>query len=418
MLIMLVFWLASFPIAHTAHGSSPLVRFDTELTNYYQSQSSDPVACLQKRIETGKLRLTPEGECGYLLPLLKELDVPVASQLLVFSKTSLQRHHISSKTPRAIFFNDRVYVAWIPGAPMIELLGWDPKLGAVLYSFEQTKKPLPHPVRDNRCLECHITSRTLDIPGQVMRSFVTSKEGQIDLLSGDPLIQRAPAAERWGGWYVTGEFNKLSEADLPIHRGDYLSNGMGLAAKGPAKTNGSYAPVDFDISAYPQRTSDIVALMVLEHQTRMANLLTRMNYEATAVFREQGHVSDLNKLTDTFLRSLLFIDGPALDRPVQGSESFLKWFEAQGPKDKQGRSLRQFDLRTRLFKYPCSYLIYSEAFDQLPSELKKHLYRRLFAVLTGEDSRAEFQAIPAEARQAILGILAESKMGLPVYWTL
>jgi len=238
----------------------PLVPFQKELTNYYDAVPTDPVACLQKRLDSGSAKLAFDSRYGYLQSLLKELRVPVESQVLVFSKTSLQRAHISAKTPRAIFFNDEVYVAWIEGAPMVEVVASDPKLGAVFYTLPQATAHPAHLARDNRCLECHITSRTLEIPGQVIRSFATSASGEIDLLSGDSVASHAGEAGRWGGWYVSDANGKLKPA------ASYLLPDAGSAP-----------PIaEINLSAYPISTSDSTALLIFEHQTRMQNLITRL----------------------------------------------------------------------------------------------------------------------------------------------
>jgi hypothetical protein len=111
---------------------------------------------------------------------------------------------------------------------------------------------------------------------------------------------------------------------------------------------------------------------------------------------------------------MLFTEEAPLTARVTGTSAFAGEFAAEGPKDSKGRSLRDFDLRTRLFKYPCSYLIYSEAFDALPGALKETIYKRLFDILTGKDKASE--SIQPQTRLAILEILRETKAGLPVYW--
>ena len=414
-LMAIVAFLSVRVLGQTPPGSHPLISYELELTNYYSAKSGDAIARLQQRIERNETSLQFEPQHGYLKSLLRELQVPMSSQLLVFSKTSLQRYHISSQSPRALFFDDRVYVAWIPGAPMLEMLAVDPTLGAVLYTLEQTNSVRPRFTRDNRCLECHVAPRTLDVPGALVRSVHASREGEVDLLSGAAIVShRTPLKERWGGWYVTGAYGRLE------HQGNHFSvvtpggNTAENPPQGPAKDLRDL----FDVARYPQPTSDIVALLVLEHQTHMENLLTRLNYEARASLRQWGHTRFLTNLAARVLNNLLFVDEATLRSAIQGGSEFTKWFEQQGPRDSHGRSLREFDLQTRLFKYPCSYLIYSEAFDALPREIKLQVYRRLHAVLTGQDISPEFRAIPAETRRAVFEILSETKSDVPAYWKL
>lgn len=415
-------WLAACIIflpysgySQPVQGSPPLVPYDVEMTNYFRLEPTDVVARLQKRIEQKEIKLNFDEHCGYLLSLLKELEVPLPSQLLVFSKTSLQRPHISPKSPRAIFFNDKVYVAWIPGAPMIEIQSFDAKLGAVFYTLEQKARPAAKLQRNNRCLECHISPRTLDVPGPLIRSFETSPEGDVDLLSGNPIVKdQTPIEERWGGWFVTGTYGNLT------HRGNRFGN-LNVIPREPeriASTNLTELSRQNDLAIYPRQTSDIVALMILEHQTHMENLLTRLNYEAAAALRLWGDVRSLTQLSESFLKCLLFIDEAPILGPIEGSLEFEKWFEAQGPIDKHGHSLRQLDLETRLFKFPCSYLIYSDAFERLPYSLRQHLYHRIWSILTGEDHGADYQKISAETKRTILEILTQTKSNLPAYWNL
>src|SRR6185295_14645551 len=144
---------------------------------------------------------------------------------------------------------------------------------------------------------------------------------------------------------------------------------------------------------------------VLEHQTHMHNFITRLNYEATMSLQAYGHINYLKGIAESFLKYLLFTEETPLLTAVKGSDDFARGFEAGGPKDGQGRSLREFELQTRLFKYPCSYLIYSEAFDALPEKMKAHLYRRLWDILSGTDTSSDFVKIPGATRRAIREIL-------------
>lgn len=394
-------------------GSSHLVPFDESVIQYSNSQSHSLVDTLQERIDKGEAHLKYEAKHGYLLSLLDELQILKSSQMLVFSKTSLQRDRISPKTPRALFFNDDVYIGFIPGAPLLEISVADPKLGAVFYTLDQAKQDKPRLVRTNQCLECHASSKSLGVPGHLVRSFTTDEMGLVDFRSGTSLINhRTPLAERWGGWYVTGAHGKQP----------HLGNLAGATAferheKQPGLTgNVLNLRSRFDTSRYPTPHSDLVALMVLEHQTHMHNFLTRLNYEATLRLDRYGEVKYLDSPTEAFLKYLLFTEEALLTEPIKGTSDFARQFAAQGPKDKRGRSLRDFDLKTRLFKYPCSFLIYSTAFDGLPTALKDNIYRKLWEILTGKNSHLEFQKLSAPDRRAILEILADTKPGLPSYW--
>ena len=116
------------------------------------------------------------------------------------------------------------------------------------------------------------------------------------------------------------------------------------------------------------------------------------------------------------LKHFLFVEEALLTDRVQGVSGFAEQFAQRGPRDKRGRSLRDFNLQTRIFQYPCSYLIYSAAFDGLPAELKQIVYRKLHDVLTGLDQSSTYQHLSNEDRQAILEILRDTKHDLPAAW--
>ncbi|MBL9168372.1 MAG: hypothetical protein JNN07_11575 [Verrucomicrobiales bacterium] len=394
-------------------GDAALDPFDEGTSSYSKAKDTSPIARLQERIDRAEVKLRHDAQFGYLLSLLEELGVSSHSQLLVFSKTSLQRERITPKTPRALYFNDEVYLGFIPGAPFIEVSGMDSKLGGVFYSIDQGKTGRPRFVRTDQCLECHTSTKTLGVPGPLVRSFVTDADGVVDMASGTSLVNhRTPLSERWGGWYVTGTHGAQT------HRGNL--SGREAFARHEKEPNYLGNQIDlkrfFDVSRYPAAASDIVALMTLEHQAHMQNFLTRLNQDSTAALRQFGHLNHMKSEIEGFLKYLLFTEEAPLSAPIHGSAAFVGQFTAMGIKDTKGRSLRQFDLERRLFKYPCSYLIYSDAFDALPEQLKETLYRRLWDILTSKDTGPAFAGIPSETKQAIREILTETKKDVPPYW--
>lgn len=394
-------------------GDAASIPFDEETSSYSKTKDTSPIARLQERIERGDVKLRPDDHYGYLPALLETLKISTNSQLLVFSKTSLQRERISPKTPRALYFNDETYLGFIPGAPFIEVIGMDSRLGGVFYSIDQGMTDRPKFIRTDQCLECHTSTKTLGVPGPLVRSFATDADGVVDMASGTSLVNhRTPLSERWGGWYVTG-----THGTQP-HRGNLTSREAFARHDREPNHLGNQTDLKrfFDVSPYPVATSDIVALMTLEHQAHMQNFLTRLNQDSTAAIQRFDHLDHLKSVVDSFLKYLLFTEEATLSAPIKGSPAFVRQFEAQGPKDRRGRSLRQFDLETRLFKYPCSYLIYSDAFDALPRQLKETVYQRLWNILRGMDTSPAFARIPTETRSAILEILIETKKDLPSYW--
>jgi hypothetical protein len=398
--------------------------------NYSKAKADNAVTRLQERINSGKAKLTFEDDRGYAKSLLKELNVPVSSQVLVFSKTSLQRDRICPKTPRAIYFNDDVYVGFCLRGDVMEMSAVDPQLGTVFYTLDQEPAAKPKFTRHtDACLICHSSSISRGMPGHVVRSVYPASDGIPYLSAGSHRTDHtSPFKERWGGWYVTGKHGDQA------HMGNWLLNKRQDADEGPGDACQNLLSLKerFTTSFYLSPHSDIVALMTLEHQAEMHNRLAFATLETRMALHYQ---EDLNKAlnekpgtrfdstksrirgaVDAVVKYLLFSEEAQLTDGVEGTSGFAGEFAKRGPFDSKGRSLRQFDLQSRLFRYPCSYLIYSEAFDKLPAEVKDGILQRLFDVLTGKDTAKEFAHLTAEDRTAILEILRETKSNLPVYW--
>jgi hypothetical protein len=223
---------------------------------------------------------------------------------------------------------------------------------------------------------------------------------------------RTPFEERWGGWYVTGTHGPQ------LHRGNLV--GKDAFARQISEPNylGNLTNLSrfFEVTRYPEKSSDVVALMVLEHQTHMHNFITRLSYEATLALQRHGHLRYLKGVAEAFLKYLLFVEEAPLTHRIQGTSTFEKDFSAGGLRDSAGRSLRDLNLETRLFQHPCSYLIYSDAFEGIPGPMKMHLYRRLWEILSEEDTSAAFANLSSESRKGVREILIETKTGLPDYW--
>lgn len=413
LLIAVALLLARAARSSDFQGATHLVPIDEDTIAYGKSEPQSAVHELQGKIDAHELKLEWDDKYGYLPSLLKALHVPVESQMLVFSKTSLQRERISPQNPRALYFNDDVYIGWIPGAPLMEVSVADPKLGGVFYSLEQKKVDRPFFRRNDQCLECHASSKSMGVPGHLMRSFATDDDGVVDLNSGTSQVNdRTPFAERWGGWYVTGTHGQQT------HRGNLIGKAAFERQEKEPNFAGNCTNLAryFPVEKYESPHSDIVALMVLEHQAHMHNYIARLNYEATLALKTYGHVNYLRSIVEGFVQYMLFAEEAPLTAPVKGTSNFQQIFENLGPKDSKGRSLREFDLQTRLFKYPCSYLIYSESFDALPKPVKEKVYARLYEVLSGRDQSDPYERLTTETRRAIVEILRETKKDLPPNW--
>jgi len=370
------------------------VPLDHPAIRYAPLAAGDPVAQLEKRMESGQVKLdyAPNG-WGYLPALLKQLGVNIDSQVLVFSKTSIQTSHISPRTPRAIYFNDDVMVGYVQNGDVLELTGLDPKQGVFLYSLDAEKTDHPGFGRRQDCLRCHQGPVTLGIPGLLVSSVHPRTEERSSHGGAFMTDHRTRFDERWGGWYVTGTHGGQSHLGNNPNLTDPLQPG------GPMKQgtqNVTSLAGMFDTSRYPAPTSDIVALLTLEHQTRMTNLIIRVGWDAR-IAAHDGKPFDESEI-DELVKYMLFEDEEPLKEPVAGVSTFTKTFPQRGP-------LREFDLKTRLFRYPLSYMIYSAAFDGLPDDARARVYRKLYDRLAAK-----------EGGRAVIGIVQKSKANLPAFW--
>jgi hypothetical protein len=397
-----------------AASSGQRVLTPSELRNHpairYQEVSpQDPVARLADRLRRGDAQLTFEPTTGFLQSVLSALDVPVESQLLVFSKTSFQARRISPANPRALYFNDMVSVGWVRGGEVLELVAQDPRQGAMFYTIEQKPTGTPAIARDLMCVQCHTGEITHDVPGMFLSSVFPASDGAVLFAPVFSVDHRTQFGFRWGGWYVTGSHG--------LNR--HLGNAM---ASSPAPLEDMVTPDTmhvtslagrFDLTGYLSPHSDIVALMVLEHEARLLNMLTRAGWDARVGLADA-------EAQDAMVRDLvdymLFVDEEPLAGPVRGTSKFAEAFASRGPRDAKGRSLRDLDLRARLMRYPCSFLIYSAPFDALLEETKEAVYERMWAVLSGEVTDARYRRLSPEDRRAVIEILRETKPGLPSYF--
>jgi hypothetical protein len=369
---------ASIAVAQNYEDNLPL---DHAAIQYGKESVEDPVARLARELESGGAPLGFDDRLSYLPSLLDRLGVRPDSQTLVFSKTSVQEKRISPRTPRAVYFADDVAVAFVPGADAIELAAVDPVKGVVFYSLGAGKVERPRFVRSEGCLHCHQGPATLGVPGIYVGSVATSPSGRADFRLGSIVSDhRTPFVDRWGGWYVDGESGET-------HRGNVVSGDPEFQSATPV--------LRFDAGIYLASSSDVVALMTLEHQTQMTNLFTRLAWEARMDPRDPALAARIEEV----VRYLLFLDEQPLRAPVRGVSSFTETFPRKGPRDRKGRSLRDFDLEKRLFRYPLSYMVYSRQFDALPEAIRDRVHRRLIELL------------PGDSRQVIVEILRDTKPG-------
>jgi hypothetical protein len=358
-----------------------------------------------------------EERTGYLKPLLNALNISVDSQVVVFSKTSLQSPQIHPRNPRAIYFNDAVVVGWVRGG-FIEIAAQDPTQGAVFYRVLRATAGPPAMFRDNGCLQCHNSFATLGVPGFLAKSIPSAIDGNALPWLGNYLTDhRSPITERWAGWFVTGK------AGSSRHLGNAPVANRNIDDVTVDDANLSLADLRsrFDTDNYLSPYSDIVALLVFNHQLRMMNLLTRIGWEARTLAHqgrsEAAVVSALGDIAIEAVDYMLFVDEAPLSG-VSGTSGFSESFSKRGPHDSKGRSLRELDLKQRLFTYPCSYMIYSDVFEQLPSAAKRAIYTRLWDVLSGAERASKYARLSSTERDGIVEILRETKQDLPASFSL
>lgn len=386
---------------------------DHAAIQYSTREPADPVAELNRRLQAGTARLSLDGPRGYLTSVLDALQVPVASQTLVFSETSFQHALINPANPRALYFNDRVAVGWVKGSEALELAAQDPQQGFVFYTLAQKAAGTPQFVRnDAQCLECHQTAFTDGVPGALIMSMLPLSDDPNEYARGWSVDHRTPLEDRWGGWYVTGaKAPRVHLGNTPVH---HAPRSYVRAAVAPALAS---AAGRFDASAFLSPHSDVAALLVLNHQAHMMNLLTRLGWESRIAAHEGASAPERVSATARELVDyLLFIDEAPLTGGVAGGSGFAEQFPAAGPRDAKGRSLRQLDLERRLFRYPCSYMIYAPAFDALPAAAKSAVFARMWAILSGQEKAPAYARLSTADRQAIVEILRDTKPGLPDYF--
>jgi hypothetical protein len=347
---------------------------DHPAIHYSKGPFDDPVARLQAQLESGKTKLDfMDSGPGYLPSLLRHLGVNIDSQALVFSKTSFQSEKISPRNPRAIYFGDDVAVGYVRGGDVLEMAALDPMQGIMFYTLSAGKI-----TRHDQCLRCHQGPATLGVPGIFVGSVYPGPTGLPDR-SGAIITDHATAFEdRWGGWFVNARRGEQKDR----------ANSVAPDPEEPEKLE-MLGPRKFNSNGYLSAVSDIVALMTFEHQTKMTNLITRLGWEA-----RMG--KDTARGMEAVVDYMLFADEVPLKEPIEGVSTFTETFPRRGPRDRQGRSLRDFDLQTRLFRYPLSYMIYSPAFDALPESIRTRIYERILhraspaALEILRDTKADF----------------------------
>ena len=373
--------------------------FDQSLNHpaiqYRTADTHTVVDALNQKLADKSAALTFDPQTGYLKSVLDLLHIPVESQVLVYTQTSLQARHVRMDNPRAVYYNEVASVAYIRGAGLLEVVVQDPAMGSVFYTVRQEPVAAATFGRDQQCLSCHVSWDTLAVAGQTILSTFPRKN-DADYANGFAVDHYRPIEDRWGGWYVTGQ-------RVPARHAGNLPLFMAARPGTPPPARVSLAG-QIDMTGYLTPYSDVVSLMVLDHQVHLVNLFTRATWESRV--GGPASASRVAEAADAIVEYMLFVDeAPIVDGPIVGSSGFAEKFAAAGPRDAKGRSLRDLDLKTRLQKYPLSYMIYSPPFQALPAQVKDLVMGKITRVLSGEDTDPKFAPLTPAMRQAMVEIL-------------
>ncbi len=387
--------------------------FDQPPHDYWQRPLMDRFTRLKTEIEAGRVTLDTSGEKAFLASLLRVLEIPVSSQMLVFSTTSLQLRLITPSNPRALFFNEDVYIGYIPGG-RIEVVSVDPNLGGIYYIMDIPRGAEPlRPERSNRCMNCHAAEETGNVPGLVVKSVMPGAHGgSLETYRKNLTGHGVAFAKRFGGWYVTG-VEKI---------GPHLGNVFGQYSPDGELHKVPIEPgTRFDFLHYPVATTDVLPQLLHEHQVGFVNRAVAATYRTRELIGagrlDDAAITELDAQGRALTRYLLFADEMPFPRgAVVGDPVYKAAFLRTRRPEARGTSLKDFDLQTHLFRYRCSYMIYSAAFAGLPPLMKQRVYRRLGEALDSSRPDAEYAYLPPAEKQSIRAILHATLTDLPPGW--
>ena len=416
------------PLA-TRASAQQVEPFEEPPINYSATPTNDRATAISAKFQSRAMEIRSMPAKKRLQWLLAELGVPVESQIFVFSKTSLQRDLINPETPRVLYFSDEAYVGWSPTGAF-EIAVFDDKLGATFYVFEpHATKEEPLLARSGDCLLCH--ARHEHTPSLRTRSVFPDLNGEPLSGSGSSNIApNTPLAERWGGWYVTGGRPPLEHrGNLTGKKIDDFEGPMAIPTRNLASLDGVV-----DTRRYLLKTSDVIPLLMHDHQVHVHNVLSTAHQDARIALHRWPAMREILGLpadappqgscvvvfdsqAEKILDALLCRDEAAWPAGgLQGDGVFAPAYAKTRKPDAKGRSLRDLDLRSRLFRYRCSPLIYSQSFASLPKELRDIVLLRLSAGLRAFPPSPSFGHLADDERVAIHEILTQTMAALPAGW--
>lgn len=394
------------------------VSFKEPPHSYLQHTPQDRFAALKQKIEGGKAQIDSSSDKAFVASLLRELDVPVSSQLLVFSASSLQSGIINPRNPRALYFNEDTYVGYVPGGS-VEIISMDPEMGAIFYIFDRLSPgSIPQFTRSDRCFNCHAGNATRRVPGLIAESLLpmVSSGASLESYRSDEQGHQIPLEKRFGGWHLTGKHNlKETHANLM---------GRSLQGKGFEKLPAEPGQL-WNADRHLRPTSDILPNLVHEHQLGFENRVFHAAYVMRQMLDEgRGRLpmsakEEVEKLADELARYILFVDEAKLPaQGIEGDPEFIREFQRnkRPAAGAGGASLKDFDLRNHIFKNRCSYMLYTESWLRLPKELKERVYYKMAEGLREQNPNPAYAHLAPTEKRTIRTVLKETLPGLPVWW--
>jgi hypothetical protein len=361
---------------------------------YWEKPQQDRFSKMIAQVAAGKAALDLSNNTAFLLSLLKALEIPVSSQLLVFSGSSLQKRLINSRNPRALYFNEDTFVGFVPGG-RIEIASLDPELGLIFSIFDPLRggAALPTVTRPEGCLNCHAEAHSYRLPGVSIESLAVDRDGSsLETYRRGEIGHMVPLADRFGGWHLTGGHGLAST------RANFIGS---LSPAGMARTEnpvGKFA----DVSNYPVATSDILPHLIHEHLSGFLNRLIQLRYlERRMRMAAQTSEPDraaMQRLVDEFADYLLFKDEAALP---SGGVTGEPTYQAAFLERYAGSGLGQFDLKSRIFRLRCSYLLGTEIWKSNSPGLQKAISSQLGKKLAPETASHLTKQEKAEIRNVL-----------------
>ena len=376
----------------------PAVSFRAAIHQYLEKQPRDPFTRIKADLESGSLFYDDRKPLGYLESLLGKLKISKHSQQLVFSTTSLQLSRISPRNPRAIYFNEDLYLGYVPGG-QIEVIGIDPEIGAIPYIFSppagKEKSWHPKAIRSRRCMNCHANSDIGGVPGLLISSVIPGPGGgSIDAFRQTDTGHAIPYDLRFGGWHLTGNHT------FPTS----WANSTGVMSKSIVTKISNPPGTFFNWNRYLVPESEVIANPVLEPQVGFVNRCLGATYRLREFFlleeskEPAKRTVRISQEAVRIVEYVLFSDEAPLPKPISYENSaFAKDFQSKGD------PLRQFNLKDRLMQRRCSYMIRSLSFQGLPEELKNAVFSKIKTVMTVPRSKlsSEFSYFGETERKEI-----------------